>query len=84
MFSFVQKLTAVFGLLYSCVIGVKKIIVYLGQKNASHDLTREGKNKKMGHLFITLIICCRGRVRCGQWERSAHFSDVLTGEGSLP
>lgn len=53
-FFILRKLIAVFGLLYSCVTGVKKkkIIVYLGQKNASHDLTREGKGKmKNGPLI---------------------------------
>lgn len=45
---------------YSCVRPViqlcnwceKEIIVYLGQKNASHDLTREEKGKKKWATYL--------------------------------
>ncbi len=70
VFSFLQKLTAVFGLLYSCVTGVKKSLCIWDRRMPLMTWRGRGREDiKMGHLFITLKICRRARVRCGQWEK---------------
>lgn len=61
VFSVWLKLTAVFGLLYSCVTGVKKKSLCIWDRRMPLMTWRERRRgKKMGHLFISLKICFGG------------------------